>query len=37
MHCPLCQNENNQKELFKILNVFTSSSKLDQNLTQIQI
>ncbi len=36
MHCPLCQNENNQKELFKILNVFTSSSKLDQNLTQIQ-
>ncbi|HEB9328851.1 TPA: class I SAM-dependent methyltransferase [Campylobacter coli] len=36
MHCPLCQNKNSQKELFKISNVFTSSSKLDQNLTQIQ-
>ncbi|BDM05065.1 sugar transferase [Campylobacter jejuni] len=31
MHCPLCQSENDQKELFKTLNVFTSSGKLDKS------
>ncbi|ENZ0449600.1 sugar transferase [Campylobacter jejuni] len=36
MHCPLCQSENDQKELFKTLNVFTSSGKLDKNPTQIK-
>ncbi|MBC5861771.1 SAM-dependent methyltransferase, partial [Campylobacter jejuni] len=30
MYCPLCQSENNQKELFKTLNAFTSSGKLDK-------
>ncbi|EAH9506120.1 sugar transferase [Campylobacter jejuni] len=29
MHCPLCQNKNNQKELFKTLNAFTSTVKFD--------
>lgn len=36
MHCPLCQSENNQKELFKTVNAFTSSGKLDKNPTQIK-
>ncbi|MGI7422095.1 sugar transferase [Campylobacter jejuni] len=36
MHCPLCQSENNQKELFKTVNAFTSSGKLNKNLTQIK-
>lgn len=36
MRCPLCQSENDQKELFKTLNAFTSSGKLDKNPTQIK-
>ncbi|BEK41274.1 TPA: methyltransferase domain-containing protein [Campylobacter jejuni] len=36
MHCPLCQSENNQKELFKTVNAFTSSGKLNKNPTQIK-
>ncbi len=36
MHCPLCQSENNQKELFKTVNAFTSSGKLDKNPTKIK-
>lgn len=30
MHCPLCQSKNSQKELFKTVNAFTSSGKLDK-------
>ncbi|ECK0300506.1 sugar transferase [Campylobacter jejuni] len=29
MHCPLCQSENDQKELFKTLSAFTSTVKFD--------
>ncbi|EPP7525961.1 sugar transferase [Campylobacter jejuni] len=29
MYCPLCQSKNNQKELFKTLNAFTSTVKFD--------
>ncbi|EPX9031124.1 sugar transferase [Campylobacter jejuni] len=35
MHCPLCLSENNQKELYKTLNAFTSLWKLDK--TQLQL
>lgn len=36
MYCPLCQSEKDQKELFKTLNAFTSSGKLDKSPTQIK-
>lgn len=35
MTCPLCQSQNNKKELFIAKNVFISSGKLDKNPTSI--
>ncbi|WP_337213767.1 sugar transferase [Campylobacter molothri] len=34
MSCPLCQSNQTPKELFVAKNAFTSSGKLDKNLTK---